>query len=311
MATLREVSDGIAAAVHAVRPSIVGVVGRRRGSTGVAFSADLVVTAAHTVRRDEGLEVVLADGARLAATLVGRDPGTDLALLRVQGAGLTPATWADAAAVAVGAIVLPIGRTARGARAVLGIVSERGGPWQTAHGAAIDAWIDVDATLPPGFSGGPLVDADGRVVGLNTSALTPRGAVIPHATIARVVERLEKHGTVAPGYLGVGFYPGTLPDDLAAQAGQADALMAVSVEPGGPGERAGAKVGDALVKLDGQPVTGIRHLLGLLSAKGAGAEVTLTVIRAGAVQDVKVTLGARGAQPRGADGSSKPRHGCD
>lgn len=293
MTTLRTVSDGLSAAVAAIGPSVVGVLGRRRPSSGIAWSADLVVTASHTLRRDEDLAVVLQDGTRRAATLVGRDPGTDLALLRVEGGGLTAARWADVATVKVGSLVLPVGWRGHGVGVVLGIVAERGPAWQTAHGVPIDAWIDVDAALPPGFSGGPLADADGAVVGLSTSGLTPRGAVLPHATVARVVDRLEKHGTITPGYLGVGFAPGTLPDELAAKAGQADALMAVSIEPGGPGEKAGVVVGDALVKLDGQPVTGIRHLLGLLSAKGAGASVVLSVLRAGTPADVTVTLGAR------------------
>jgi S1-C subfamily serine protease len=175
----------------------------------------------------------------------------------------------------------------------MGIVARRAGSWHTSNGGSVDAWIDVDTSLPRGFSGGPLLAASGEVIGLNTASLTPRGAVLPHATVARVVARLEEHGTAAPGYLGVGFYPGTLPEDLAADVGQAEALMAVSLEPGGPGEAAGLLVGDALIHIDGQSVTGLRQLVGVLGAKGAGAEVELTVVRAGSTHQVTATLGAR------------------
>jgi S1-C subfamily serine protease len=193
--------------------------------------------------------------------------------------------------------VLPIGRPSA-LRAAMGVVAERGGPWQTATGGLVDLWIEVDTALPHGFSGGPLIDVDGRVVGLNTSALTPRGAVLPQVTVARVVARLLQHGTVAPGYLGAGFYPGSLPDEVAALAGQQEALMAVSLEPDGPAKTGGLAVGDAVLRLDGQSVTGLRHLLGMLAAKGAGTPVKLTVLRAGALLDLDVVLGTRPQRPR-------------
>ena len=198
----------------------------------------------------------------------------------------------------VGTLVFPLGRRSGQVRAALGIVAERGDAWQTSTGGAVDTWLDVDGSLPAGFSGGPLLDADGHVIGLNTSALTPRGAVLSRSTVERIVNRLEQFGTAAPGYLGAGFYGGTLPQDVAQIAGQTDALMTVSLEPGGPAITSGLLVGDALVRIDGQPLTGLRHLLATLSAKGAGANVVLTVLRAGALQDIPLTLGAR-PRPRG------------
>lgn len=310
MATIRELSDGVAGLVTKAAAYVVEVRGRRRPATGIVWSPERVVTAAHVLHREENLVVVLPSGEERAAALVGRDPGTDLALLRVPGLGvpldgaspaLTEATWVEPDTVAVGALVFPLGRREGRVRAALGIVAERAGAWNTAFGGSVDAWIDVEASLPPGFSGGPLVDADGAVIGLNTSGLTPRGAVIPRSTVARVVDRLERFGTAAPGYLGAGFYPGTLPDEVAAVAQQPDALMCVSLEPSGPALAGGLQVGDALVRLDGQPVGGVRQLLGLLSARGAGADVVLTVVRGGALTDVPVKLGAR-PRPRFACG---------
>jgi S1-C subfamily serine protease len=246
MSTLRQVSDGIAAALEAVAPHVVEVRGRRRPASGIVWGPDRVVTAAHTLRRDTELEVVDATGKVHPAELAGRDPSTDLALLRVPGATFAPPTWADPATVKVGSIVLPVGRAGASVRTVLGIVADKGGPWQTMTGGHVDAWIDVDANLPPGFSGGPLVDADGHVVGLSTNGLTPRGAVLVRSTVERVVDRLEKHGSAAPGYLGVGFFP----------AGDGDALVVVSVAPDGPGARAGVAVGDLLRTRDGIAVHG-------------------------------------------------------
>lgn len=291
MASLRALSDGIRDLVAASSASVVLVSGRRTPSSGIVWSDTRVITAAHTVQREEGIVVQTASGEERAARIVGYDAATDLMLLEVHGGGLTPAVWADLASVGVGSLVFPLGRRGKAVRAVLGIVAERSGKWQTATGTVIEEWIDVDASLPHGFSGGPLVDADGKVIGMNTAAVTPRGAVIAHTTLKRIVERLEAHGTVAPGYVGAGFYPGTLPD--ASVAGQADALMTVSLDPGGPAVTSGLQVGDALVRFDGQAVTGVRHLLGLLASTGAGATATLTVVRSGALVDVKVTLGAR------------------
>ncbi len=293
MSDIRVLSEGIADAIEAVGRSVVEISGGRRPGGGVVFDADHVVTTSHLIRREEGIVVRDPAGNERAAILIGRDPSTDLALLKVADGGLVPATWASDAALRVGQLVFPVARLRGRLRSTMGILSDLGSAWQTSRGGQIDTWVEVDATLPAGFSGGPLIDASGAVIGLNTSGLTHRGAVLPHATVLRVARRLEEHGTIAPGYLGVGFYPGTLPEDVAALAGQSDALMSVSLEPGGPGERAGVHVGDALLRLDGAPVTGLRHLVGLLAARGARAEVVLTVVRAGKLQDVSVTLGSR------------------
>jgi serine protease DegQ len=285
MALLKDVSDGLAAAVAAIGPSVVEVRGRRRPAAGVAIGPERVVTAAHVLHREDELSVVDEAGTARAATLVGRDPGTDLALLAVPGAGLRPVTWADPVTVRTGALVLPAARAHGALRVVLGVVSGLGGPWKTALGAEIDRWIDVHADLPPGFSGGPLVDAEGHAVGIDTRALTPRGAVLTPAVVQAVTQRLEATGTVHPGYLGVGFYP--------AGSGDGEHLVVVSIEPGGPGERAGIGVGDVLHRFDGIAVEGIRHLLGLLSARGAGAQVTLSMARGADHREVAVTLVAR------------------
>ncbi len=285
MAVLRDVSDGLAAAIDRIGPSIVEVRGRRRPAAGVAVAAERVVTASHVLQRDGDFSVVDAGGRELPATLVGRDPATDLALLAVPGAAFTPVTWADPTTLRVGSLVLPAARQHGTVRVVLGVVSGLGPAWKTALGGEIERWIDVHTDLPGGFSGGPLVDADGHAVGIDTRALTPRGAVLPPEVVARVTAQLEARGTVQPGYLGVGFYP--------ASGGDAERLVVVSVEPGGPGDTAGIGVGDVLHRFDGIEVDGVRHLLGLLAARGAGAEVVLSMHRGGDQREVKLALAAR------------------
>ncbi len=286
MGLFQDVSEGIADAVAAVGPSVVEVRGRRRPASGVVVAAERVVTASHVVTRDAEVVVVGEDGVERPATLVGRDPATDLALLKVEGLTAPAITWSDAAKVRVGALVLPAARLGRGVRVVLGVVSGVGGAWKTALGGDVDRWVDVHADLPPGFSGGPLVDASGGAVGVNTRGLTPHGAVLPGAVVARVAARIEATGPVPPGYLGVGFYP----------AGSPEQLVVVSVEPGGPGDAAGVQVGDVLSRFDGVAVEGIRHLLGLLGARGAGAAVTLAITRGGDPREVAITLAQRPAR---------------
>ncbi|MEO0603652.1 MAG: PDZ domain-containing protein, partial [Myxococcota bacterium] len=193
----------------------------------------------------------------------------------------------------VGNLVVLTGRTDGRIHVTLGMVGDVDGSWQTARGGQIDQWIEVDATLAPFMSGGGLLTTSGAFAGLDTAGLTHRGAVVPVSTLRRVVAHLEEHGTVAPGYLGVGFQPGSLSGDAARAAGQHDVLVAVSVEPGGPGEGADVMAGDALLSIDGQSVTGLRHLIGLLTAKGAGTTVTLSLVRSGDVIERSVALGER------------------
>lgn len=297
--SIQQLSEDLANLVDRASASIVEVRGGRRPHSGIVWSPDRIVTTGHALRRDEGIVVVLPNGDERAAIIVGRDYATDLALLKVADGGLTPAPWMDdPAGLRVGNLVVLTGRIQGRMHSALGMVSDRSGPWQTARGGEVDAWIEVDATLAPFMSGGGLLTTAGTFAGLDTAGLTHRGAVVPVPTLRRVVERLETHGTVLPGYLGVGFHPGTLSGDAAREAGQIDVLMAVSVEPGGPGERADVAVGDALLRIDEQPVTGLRHLIGLLTAKGAGTEVTLSLVRSGERIDRKVKLGER------------PKRGC-
>lgn len=292
---LTNLSDALAGAVQTGDASVVRVEGRRRlAASGIAWAGDVVVTANHVVERDEELTVGLPDGRPSIATLVGRDPTTDLAVLRLADGDLTPANWQQGGDLRVGHLVLALGRPGRTVQATLGIVSALGESWRTGAGGEVDRYLQTDAVMYPGFSGGPLVDAAGQLHGLNSSALLRGVSVaIPAATIARVVDTLLTHGRVRRGYLGVGAQPVRLPEALAQSLDQSTGLMLVSVEPGSPAEKGGLHLGDTIVSLGSEPIRQIDDLLGLLAGDRVGESVALKVYRGGEVQDVAITVGER------------------
>ena len=293
---LRNLSDDLASTVEAAAPGVVRVAARRRlPASGIVWSADgVIVTAHHVAERDENIEIGLADGQTVSATLVGRDPTTDLAVIRAQATGLAPANWTGPDSLRVGHLVLGLGRPGRSVQATLGIVSALGEGWRTPAGGRVEPYLQTDLVMYPGFSGGPLVDASGQVLGLNTSALL-RGIslAVPTPTLRGVVETLLAHGRVKRGYLGVGAQPVRLPANLEGQLGQETGLLLVSVEPDGPAGQGGLMLGDTIVALDGQPVGQMDDLLALLSSDRVGTAVPVRIIRGGQVQDVTVTIGER------------------
>jgi S1-C subfamily serine protease len=176
----------------------------------------------------------------------------------------------------------------------LGIVSALGEGWRTPAGGRVEPYLQTDLVMYPGFSGGPLVDVAGGVLGLNTSALL-RGIslAVPTPTVRQVVETLLAHGRVRRGYLGVGAQPVRLPADLAEQVGQETGLLLVSVEPDAPADEAGLTLGDTIVALDGQPVRHMDELLALLGGDRVGASVPAGIVRGGQTQELTVTIGER------------------
>ncbi len=287
-------SDALASAVETAGPSIVRVEGRRRlPATGVVWSANgLIVTAHHVVERDDNIGIGLADGRTVTATLVGRDPTTDLALLRAPIQGLTAPSWVDGSALKVGHMALALGRPGQSVMATLGIVSALKKEWRTPAGGQFDYYLQTDALMYPGFSGGPLVDVSGRFLGLNTSAmLRDVTLTIPAGTIRRVAEALAAHGRVKRGYLGVGAQTVRLPKAVAEQVGQSTGLLLGSVEADSPAERSGLFMGDTLLSLDGQGTADLDDLLALLTGDRVGKTVPARILRGGQVTEVKVTVG--------------------
>jgi S1-C subfamily serine protease len=294
MDALLSLSNDLAAAVERAAPAVVAVHARRLPSTGIHWRPGIVVTAEHTVRTAEDITVTMTDGRSLPAVLAGRDPGTDLAVLRVADAGSVVATLGDDTALKVGHMVLALGY---GPRASWGVISALGPRWRSWRGGDIDRLVRLDLVLYPGFSGGPLVDAAGRVVGLNTSGLARETRLaLPVTMVTRVADELLQKGHVSRGYLGLGMQPVRLPEPLRAQLGLGDgALIVVMVEPSGPAARAGVLLGDVLVALDGEPVGDLDDVQARLGSDRVGAEISAVVLRGGVRTELRITVGE---QPR-------------
>ena len=294
---LVELSNSMAAATEKAAASTLLVNARRRmPASGIAFASDLVLTADHVVEQEDGITVLLPDGSQASAKLAGRDPGSDLAVLRLEGGKerLTPAEPAKQASI--GQLVLALGRpTDAGIEASLGVVSAMGGPLRTPQGS-IDKYIRTDATPYPGFSGGPLVDAEGQVVGVNTSGFG-RGVVltIPAEYAWKVADQLAKAGSVKRGYLGVRSEAVELSEaaqkDLKRK--QASGLLLVSVERKSPAEAGKLIVGDILVGIAGQPVPDHDALFAHLAGDVVGKSDPMEVLRGGKPQVFMVEVGAR------------------
>jgi S1-C subfamily serine protease len=295
---LSTLSDELAAAVNSGASGVVTVNARRRmPASGIVWQADgLVVTANHVVERDEEITLGLADGRTVDARLVGRDPGTDLALLRTDAGGLEPAPRSGIEPK-IGHLVLAIGRPGpSGPMASFGAISTVGGPWRTPNGATVDGYLRADVAMLPGFSGGPLVDGAGGVLGLNSSTLGRGGGLtVPNGAIEAVVAALQAHGRVRRGYLGIGTQGVTLPDALVAAHGlpTARALLITSVEGGSPAEQGGLLLGDVIVAVEGTTVSEVEHLQDQLSGDRVGRPVALRLVRGGEPREVSVTVGER------------------
>ncbi len=292
-------SNDFAALAAATGPSLVRVeAGRRPVATGTAWAPGVVVTAQHALDPDLDLSCCLADGRLVPATLAGRDPATDIAVLRIPDADLPPATFADLAAAQVGHLVLAVARPGRTVRVALGVLAALGDSWRTRGGGRLERYLETDIALPQGFAGGLLLAASGGALGVLSPALV-RGAsvAIPAATLRRVVAMLLDRGRIERGFLGVGSYPADLGPKLASELGQSTALIAVSVEPESPAAAAGMLLGDVLVAMDERPLRHVRDLIELLDSERIGTEAALRIVRAGELRELKVRIGARG--PRG------------
>ena len=289
---LRAHSDRMAAIVDAIGASTVAVLGRRGTvASGVVWKSGLVVTAAHVFRRTPAAATLVAAGGRsLAATLVGIDSATDLAVFRLAEAdALAPLVAADAAALRAGHTVIVIGRSGEGdAIASAGIVNRVGGAWQTWLGGSIDRLIRLDGGVYDGLSGAPVADASGAFVGVATAALSRSyGIVVPPPTVTRVVDALVAQGRVARPWLGIGAQ--SVPVQGAGTAEQGG-LLVTALVAGGPAERAGVRIGDIIVRAAESAAANLRELRQALAAH-VGGIVTLGILRGGAPLDLSAEVG--------------------
>lgn len=293
---LTDFSNGLTAAVEKAGASTILVDARKRyPASGIAYTEDLILTADHVVTREDDIKVLLPDGKSLAATIAGRDPGSDLAVLRLAEKALTAARTSDD--VKVGQLVLALGRpNSEGMQASWGIVTSIHGPTRTFRGGMLDEFMRTETTPYPGFSGGPLINTEGEVLGLNTSGLT-RGSslTIPVKVAWRVADALAKHGSVKRGYLGVRTQPVEIPEAArqALKREQEHGLLVLWLEEDGPAGKGGLFVGDILVAVSGQPVGDPDDLFAALTGDTVGKSVALEVLRGGRPETVHVTVGER------------------
>lgn len=279
----------LAGAVAAASPSTVHVRrGHGHGGTGIVWSDDLVVTSSFHTPDTTTVGIPTADGNldEREATVIGRDPGTDIAVLRINGGGLVPAAFRELDGLAVGNLAFAVGRPGKTARASLRAIGVLGPAVDTPRGGTLDRYVESDRQIPRGFAGGPLIDAGGQVIGLNTRTLL-RGAdvAVPTVTLRRVVEELVQHGGIRRGYLGVAAYP------VALSKTERGALLA-NLEPDGPAHKAGLLLGDIIVELAGAPIDGPDALRDALADHG-DQTVKVVLVRAGARVELDVAIGSR------------------
>jgi len=294
---LRALSDAMADAVEKAAAGTVMINARKRfPASGIAYAPDLVLTASHVVERDEDIPIMFSNGDQVKATLIGRDPGSDLAVVRTQSE--VPATIEPAdSGGRVGQLVLALGRPSQeGIQASLGVVSAIIGPVHTRSGGVLEGHMRTDAVPYPGFSGGPLIDGKGQVLGMNTSGLTRGSSItIPINLGLKLADALVKHGSVRRGYLGVRSQPVEIPSSQQVGLGrqQAAGLLLVGVEANSPAEKAGLMVGDILTGFAGQAVSDPDDLFAILAGVAVGEQVEIEILRAGKRQDQKVTIAER------------------
>lgn len=299
---LLEFSNNLADIVEESGRSVIEVNGRRRmSSSGVHWRQGIIVTTDHALSREEEIIVTLPNEQTITATLIGRDSSTDLAVLKTPEIELPVANLADATTLKVGHLVLAIARSSdNGLSASLGVISTLGGTWRTWGGGRIDQFIRPSLMLYPGFSGGPLVDTQGRVVGINTIAPRHVTLTIPTVTVNRIIDQLLQTGSIKRGYLGLGMQPVQLPESLTRSLNLSTngGVLIVSIEPNAPADKAGVLIGDILVALNGNSINDVSDVHDLLDPEKVGQPLTAQIIRGGNLMEVTIIVGSR------------PKRGC-
>jgi S1-C subfamily serine protease len=295
---LIELSNALAQATDRAAASAVAIHTEARGSSsGVVWRPGVLVTSDHALRRDEEIHATLADGRVVAATLAGRDPSTDLAVLKCTEAATAAAEFGDVASLKSGSLTLVVGRTrASGPVAALGVVSLVTPERRTWTGASLAPYLRLDVSLQPTAVGGVVIDAQGRAIGIATPRFARFGAIaIPAPAVNTVLDTLLKKGHIPRGYLGVGLQPVRLPDALrqSLQHGEKTAAIVLEVEPEGPAHKAGILIGDIFVWLGGQPVTRLEDVHAQLHGGAIGKPLTLRFVRGGAIQEASVVVAER------------------
>jgi S1-C subfamily serine protease len=292
---LAQFSDALATRAEAAKSAVVAIrLAHGRHITGMVWQSEIVVASEQSLPRKDDFELVAAGGSVLTARMAGRDPSTNIAILRLATPVAAPSIVAGAART--GAIALVTGADGTGgASARLGIVNLAGAEWHSSRGGLIDRRIVLDIGLARREEGGPVFDATGACLGMSTFG--PRGQVIaiPTATIERIVPLLQRDGRIARGWLGVALQAVAVPDALRESAEQSSGLMVMSVIEDGPAAQAGIVAGDIILSVDGTSTHRFRKIARLFGADSIGRKADLRLIRSGAVMTVQTTIAERRA----------------
>ncbi len=290
---LQSFSDAVTELADDVSQSVVGVNSGRRGGTGIVWSEDgLVVTASHVVGHSAQPVVTLADGRELQGKVLGRDAYDDVALLKVEAGGLKPVRPGTAAGIRVGQFVLALANAlGKKASATSGIITSHRRSMRGFWGMMIEDAVVSDAKLNPGYSGGPLVDASGNLLGMNVAFFAGRGVAVSVDSLKETVDKLSKDGRVKKGFLGVVVEPVELPEEIAksADVAQSEGLMVRAVEADSPARAAGVAMGDVILRLGDAQAADEYELHRALTGEVVGKAVTLRVLRAEKVTDLRIT----------------------
>jgi len=296
--TLIGLSNELAGIVQNMSQYVVSVRARRHyPSSGLRWGPDVIVTASHTVQRDEEITVSLADGATVEASLIGRDPGSDLAVLRVKEGGSFARDRGASDAVKAGELALVVGRSPNsGVNASLGIISAASGAWRTWRGGQLDAYVRLDVRLFPQSSGAAVVNGRGEIIGIATSALSRiAGLAIPVSTVKRVAEKLIERGFMPRGYLGIGVQPVAMTDGLRRQLSVSNqrGLIVLSVEAGGPAEQGGILPGDIVLGVNDVVTQQIEDLQAFSESATIGGSAQIRFMRGGTLKEATVIVTER------------------
>jgi S1-C subfamily serine protease len=289
-------SDHLAQLVERTAGSVVAV--RQpdgRSSSGIHWRSGVIVTAEEVLEHDKDITLTLPGGGKVAATLAGRDPSTDVAVLRCPHDGLVPAATADVSSLRAGHVVLAVGSHDGAALAGSGIVAYVGSAWRSQRGGTIDSLIRLDLRLNPAAEGGALVDVHGKILGMVVSGPRRRVLAIPGSTIDRAVDAILAKGYVGRGYLGAGLQPVRSGKQAAApgSAGSLRGVLVVNVDPDGPAARAGLLIGDIVTGWNGKPIDRVREVMRHLGSDSVGSTVDLALLRGGAPAGLKIVVGER------------------
>jgi S1-C subfamily serine protease len=288
--SLLALSTAVADVVERTAKAVVAVTHGGRGTiSGIHWRPGVIVTAEEMLEQDKDITVTLPGGRQITGTLAGRDPSTDVAVLRVAADGLEVATLGDAASLRAGHIVLAVGNYGGAPVAALGSVGYVGAAWHSMRGGAIDTFLRLDLRLNPASEGGALVDAHSHVLGMAVTGPRRRALAIPRTTIDRAVDQLLAKGYIGRGYLGAGLQHVR----VAGENGRRSGVLVVSIDPDGPAAKAGLLVGDIVTSWNGTAVERARDVMRLLGPDSVGKTAALKILRGGAANEVKVAIGER------------------